>query len=402
MHLPDDQDSESGHTSSACFARFGSFMLSAPCGHPPSEVVIERVCGALRDDPRIKEIGEVRIRPEWTATRESYPHTRHSDADADALLSGSDHFHSVRFSDPIAFTVSVPIRNQPAFKGYRDVPTDTYWVAWDGVTAVVLWERESDLRVGDNTASVPRSGGHVVADILHAAASAAGFDLYVQSCSPNCENLFAHRLLWIDTVAPTSKQPMLKVVRESLGQNLAIELRSDGQGTDLALDLLHSLRLEGGYFAHFKNSAQRIFDLDDLAHKLVGELLELHYDRNLRRRKPVHLQPIASWKARGERRRAEEIIASLWLAISRVQALRSQWFPLRDRFLESTQKYGTAALFELDHKDDQRAVERQDLEFVRAAVEQSANRLDSRYVALLTGLSALSGLIGAVVGVAAS
>jgi hypothetical protein len=133
------------------FARFGTFMLVADDEAPSPDVLRQRLETAIRTESRIASAMPVAVRGGWTFSVQAFP--KRQDTTDDALFSGKDAFKAIRLSDPVAFIVTVPIKNQPEFRGYNDIPTDTYYVAWDGITAFVLWRRLADDRMP------PRSGG---------------------------------------------------------------------------------------------------------------------------------------------------------------------------------------------------------------------------------------------------
>jgi hypothetical protein len=367
--------------------RYGTFMLATTCNTPPAASIAEKLERALEDDTRIKEIGDVHIMPEWYSRKTAYPR---SDGElGEALLSDEDHFHAIRFSDPFSFIVSVPKRNQPPFRGYTDFPSDTYYVAWDGVTAVVLWERTPDA-VGP-----PRAGGQVVVDVLTDVVAAAGFELYVQPCSPNCTNLFAHTVLQVEQSDVGDEMTLESDPDSSI---VVLHVPFNGEPLGLVAKVCTYIRVEAEYFARFKNGAQRIMDLESFARSMVAELLELQYERNATLKLGRARRFLSKIHNRGSKRKIQGLIASLWLVFARLEERRSEWFSARDRFVDSIERYGTGALFKRDHRDELRTIERQDLAFIRAAIEQSANRLDSSTIALVTGLSAVAAVIGAVIG----
>jgi hypothetical protein len=78
-------------------------------------------------------------------------------------------------SEPVAFTIRVPVKNQPTNFGLGDPPTDTYGVAWDGISVIVVWDQADD--------EPPMNAGQVAANVLSDVLESFGYELYVQGCS---------------------------------------------------------------------------------------------------------------------------------------------------------------------------------------------------------------------------
>jgi hypothetical protein len=127
------------------FVRFGTFMLLAQHKAPSAELLSKKLEEAIRGDSRISSSAPVFIRPGWVAGFSVYPRQQRP-AESD-IFSARDVRNAVHWREPVAFTVTVPIKNQPEFRGYEDIPTDTYYVSWDGITAVILWRRERGDRI---------------------------------------------------------------------------------------------------------------------------------------------------------------------------------------------------------------------------------------------------------------
>ena len=90
----------------------------------------------------------------------------------------------LRLNSDLEFTIRVPIRTQPIYRGRSDVPSDVYRVHLDGVSLVVLWSQF------DGRATL--SGGHVVLDVLEDVVGRAGYKFRVQACSAGCTFRFLH------------------------------------------------------------------------------------------------------------------------------------------------------------------------------------------------------------------
>jgi hypothetical protein len=340
-------------------------------------------------------------RPLWTKRAVAF--TEANGHSAEDLLSGRDHFHPLEMSDPICFEIHVPIKNQPKFADFDDIPTDSYWAAWDGVTLLVLWARD------ETEQKAARSAGHIAEDILRTAAERIHMNLVVQACSPHCQNMFAHRTLRIaqaDVADNASNAFQFEGTKPG-----AVEVRLEFNGNPLALtNALHSIIGRSGQsFASFKNLSRRIIDVEQLARTLVDELLVLDYALLAQSKRNIFVrfgQRIAGiWHAlwgRGDSRRSRQLISSLWITMSRIESLRRDWAQVQRRFGEQTARYGLQALYDIDSKDDKAVVEAIDTQFVRAAVEHKSARRDNRIVSWATFGGAIAGVLAALVTAAFS
>jgi hypothetical protein len=370
------------------FVRYGTFMLLARDEVPSVDKLKERLETAIKNESRISGFDPVALRKEWTSSFSVYP--RRKDTTDNAMFSGSDRRKALRLSDPISFTVTVPIKNQPEFRGYADIPTDTYYVAWDGITAVVAWDRRADQK------KPPRSGGHVVVDILRNLAKSVDLDLYAQACSPGCTNMFAHPIMRLERVeAPKTTRPRIAATAFPC---INVHFHCSGEARDVAVAIDRAVANQGYTFALFKNYARRIMDLEALARTKVSTLLKIDYDRIKR----LQLSPLdrvkEAWRHRSDKRQARLLVSSLWLVFSSIELLRSDWLKHRTRLSEDSASREMNGLFQEDLGDDDNAVMSQDLSFIRSAVEQTASHQDARALAWTTALVAVAGLLGAVIG----
>ncbi len=155
-------------------------------GSEVKRALLDELVATLDKDPRVTRVQAPReLNTHYTYLRRYWPErTRTS---AERLLTGADYMSVLLLPEPVLFTVRVPKKNQPTKHGFDDVPSDTYDVAWDGVTAWVIWAQSSP--------DIPKSGGHVVRDVLDDAARALGGGVYEQACSPGCTNIFLHTTL---------------------------------------------------------------------------------------------------------------------------------------------------------------------------------------------------------------
>ncbi|MEU1888323.1 hypothetical protein ABZ491_22895 [Micromonospora rifamycinica] len=366
-------------------------MLTTDCSNIDRSKVAPAIEQALASDNRVVEIAPITNRPEWVGRETMYPSAVNSTRDA--LLAGM-HFHAINFSDPITFRVSVPARNQPSFRGYHDIPSDDYWVAWDGWTAFVLWPQPA-------SAKIPRAGGQIVVSVLEDAAKQAGFELYVQACSPGCKNLFAHPDLRIKE-SPSSGT---FVVRDDNPTDFIVDLEVF-TGSHDPLSLAHRIgewfHYEMRTFAQYKNSSRHIRDIERIARNMVDELLELNLHKITRSQLPARKRIRGLREHRQQSREALRLIALLWFAFARIEAIKRDWLEARRALEDAISNHNIEPIFSTDRADDDAAVASLELSFIKAAVEQSATRMDSRLVANVTAIGAVFALVGALLGALAT
>jgi hypothetical protein len=300
---------EESRPSRGYFGRFGSVVLKTGCQRPTRVDLYEKVRSALERDSRVSLIEEALARPEWMAAFVMYPD---DDGSQEDLLTETDHFHAVRLRDPLVFTVRVPKRNQPRFKDSDDIPTDIYYTAWDGVSLIVLWDRPLALR------EPPRSGGHVVVDILKDVSQAAGFDLYVQACNPACTNIFAHQVLRIEQYKE-SEHPTAHVVEGSKRPVVDVHVGALSNGSDVAMMIYRGFGFRMMQFARLKNSSRRLRAVEQLVRKRLAKLLQLQYSRNSRRTLHLRERVSALWTHRNDRSTERRLAAALWLGLARIE-----------------------------------------------------------------------------------
>ncbi|WP_159576526.1 hypothetical protein [Microbacterium sp. 8M] len=390
-------DSISDEPIDCYFGRFGTFFLDVGHSKKSRRVFHEEIVQAIRSDSRVTEVADSEFKAVWTRTWTSFPPG--ADSNRDQLLSGSDHFHPLELSEPVAFAVHVPIKNQPVILDADDVPTDQYWAVWDGLTLVVIWKRQPESR------RPPRSAGHVVEEIIRAAAERTGARLVVQACSPGCTNMFAHRSLRIDQFREQDG-PSMKL-EGSHPRVVSVRLHRDGEPMNVATTLYERIEDPCGHFARLKNLSRRIIDIEGDLRQLVDELLAMDYARLARSKKGwrarASYQLHAAWhwfRGEGAGRETQELIGSIWIAMARIERLRRDWLQQQRRFSDAATLYGRQVLFDIDRIDDEVAVSAMDTGFAKAAVEHKSARRDSKVIVWATVGGGVAG--GAVALLAAA
>jgi hypothetical protein len=376
------------------FARFGTFFLASFDDEDDDSIAEAHAAllSALRRDSRVQTIHSAPFRPHWSFSHPIYPGSRQ--ATPERVLSGSDRVFALEFSDPVFIELRVPTKNQPIINGEADVPTDHYWVAWDGITAVVLWEAGPDEIVA------PRSAGHIIDDVLKSASEDAGFMVLQQACSPECNNMFAHRDLRFIQVPGYRGIVSGFVTGDDVGPASAIVER-DGSAKDVLRSICGTVLPASLEFALFKNYARRLFAMEDLAHELVTDLLGQDYAAIVRKRAPLFKRAVSRFMRKDKKRGArsvDELIASLWLLMASKDVLAGTVATKRRSFDLQAVGYETELLYVADRRDDEHRLELLNLDFVRSAIEQKSSRLDNRIIAWATACGAFAAIIGAVIG----
>lgn len=386
----------SGPPDGRYLARFGSFILSQGPGEMSDEDLHAALVSALRADNRVTVVQPGVADHEWTVTDTLYPSVARPETDA--LLSGASHFHSVRFSDAIMFEVHVPAKNQPVIHGF--VPEiDHYFVAWDGYTAVVMWETDAPDELPSPAA------GQVVVDILRDACVRAGQSLYVQACSRACKHLFAHRDFKVDFFKSTEGfDTAFKVVGPKAIQ---LTIRGDLEDRLALVEAVHDeIKMPAAEFAELKNTARRILDLEQSARTMSLELISHDYEtlsrskEGLFRRIGHFFGDLWATVCGKSRVRAERLlIASLWLAMANMETLQQSFRDVTRRFEDSISSYAVPELFATDLKSEEAEVATLDPHFARAAIAHKATRMDNRLVVWATvGGAAVGAAITAAAG----
>ncbi|MGW1674478.1 hypothetical protein, partial [Streptomyces sp. NPDC002324] len=281
------------------------------------------------------------------------------------IIKGSDGFPVMRFDQPIVFKVTVPIENQPQHHDADDIPTDTYWVAWNGIVALVMWRHESE--------SSPLSGGHIVFDILERAVSRCGHSLYNQACSPGCENIFLHTNILL---TPSKECERVHFVKRN-GSEIHLLFAEWEDEKDSLIDVFFDLGNSYESFAHQKNTGRRIIDLEAEAYAQLLQLISHYAEHAQIATKPIFRRVIASWRGRGWKSEVRLLGAQTWLCISGIEILKRNWIDEKKSFDDDIEESGIEEIFIADYGDDVAKIESLDLSRLDRLCSQMEARIDN-------------------------
>ena len=348
------------------------------------------MAAALGSDPRVVRVLPPQDLAGIDSTHSLFPdEARTSPA---GVLHGTDAFVVREFRHPICFQVRVPAKNQPLHFEFNDVPTDTYYVAWDGMNVVVMWVQGAD--------DFPMSAGQVVADIVADAVTQCNGYLYIQNCSPGCTFNFAHRTLRLGLDEDVE---LFEIVDSAPGEP-TVDLFLPGLTTPLQQVDYVAAMIRGSLteFAEFKNYGRRLIDLETAVRIDLTEVLSLLHRHSEIAGMSLGLRKLrARWSARRWRREARALVARTWLGMANIEALSRQWQSQRDNWMNGYAE--TFALLEHDSRQDIASVESLQLDSMVATTNQVSAGLDNRTVVLATAWGAIAGgLAGGLAGVIGS
>lgn len=365
----------------AVAVRQGILFLAADDLSQKSAEMLAGICDALKADSRIRNLKRPENRDHLVRRDLIYP--RIDLDDIDRSLTGGDHLHSHRLSDPIVFELVVPASEQEAFRGDSSFPIGSYWVAWDGIVVMVAWQQPSDEEVS-------LAAGRVAFDVITAAVTKANLRTLAQACSPGCHNRFTHTNVLV--VEKGSREPA-----SSRHAVIRVSSLSDVVSKDLRIWFgmaCYTFFL----FALYKNQARRIRDLADAIDYRLQALLSLRQRRqsisflSRRRDRLKERRELFGWQ-----KISRKCEADVWLAAASIELHRGTWDEKRRRFRDNAPSL-PADVFARDIKDDEVAVDTLDLDFARAALQYSSARFDAQMLAIVTGLAGVAAIAGAAVG----
>jgi hypothetical protein len=358
-------------------ARFGSFVMTVP--HPIDTRLTSAIKGAVKEiraDSRVVSISVPDLEEDWCASGILYP----SPMREKRIDTWNHHLHWIRFNSPVRFEVEVPAKNQRSLTEGDSLPT-RYLVLWDGMVIVTSWLVPAGQPIG-------LSGGHVVQGILEEALDRAGYELYVQECSPSCDHGYAHTTLRITNV-PSGGERAEYVKGRAWSEVKA----SVPVGRDQMTYVFYDMRAAAISFTKVKNIGRHILDIEANVRKDLDGLLSQSVTLASLFRLGLKERTKRRWKLRRWRRESRRLIAELWLSLAVIERLHRRWNGERFDFDSEVRDRGLHLLFLLDHADDAARIESLDLGLIRSTVEEGAERIDQRALITVTGIAAVTGAI---------
>ncbi|MFJ4785698.1 hypothetical protein [Streptomyces sp. NPDC088794] len=363
--------------------RIGTIFLLSPEKKEFDEYAND-LKGALQDDPRVQWVKQPRLNTDFCSHLAVYPNSENSNSDA--VMHGSDALRAVQLDRPLLFKIVVPIKNQPKHHHADDIPTDTYWIAWDGVVVMVLWRHEAT--------SIPQSGGQIVMQVLEQACEAIGLGAFNQACSPACTNVFMHSDLIVRQLEDANDCKVESVDRTTV--NITAPVSDEPEG--VLFDLFYTFGRTSLIFARQKNLGRRIIDLEAEAWGRASHLLS-HYSAHVEASAaPIRKRIKMRWGNRGWRREVRSLSAQTWVCMTGIEVMMRRWSELKNDFSDEVSEGSSMPIFEMDYSDEVKVIESIDLSRLESVSNQVESRLDNRLISFATAGGAISGAItGALV-----
>ena len=336
-----------GHRS-RFLCRSATVLLALQCDVGDRAAEIENVRKLLAEDPRViwAELEEDQ-NSNFITVSDFFPDSNRTIPSR--ITNGSDGFPVLRFDQPIVFKMVAPIEDQPQHHDADDIPTDTYWVAWNGVVAMVMWKHDLERS--------PLSGGHIAFEILEKAVNKCGHVLYNQACSPECENIFMHTNLLLE---PSGECDRVHFIKRN-GSDIHLLCPEWEDEKDSLIDLFLDLGTVFEHFAHQKNTGRRIIDLESAAYAQLLHLIS-HYAQHAQiSTQPLLRRLIARWRGRGWKSEVRLLCAHVWLCISGIEVLKRNWIDEKKSFYDDVEESGLEEIFAIDYGDDAEKIETLDL-----------------------------------------
>lgn len=379
------------HQKRAYVMRLATAYLVVP--HDASDTVAyaERIVSALQEDPRVTSATVPVLDPGWSPQYTAYLPIDRDDREhgTSGVLEGTRHVHVQKFSGPIGITLRVPAKNQPKVFEDDDIPTEHYFVLWDGEALLVGWEQSGDDYVGS-------SGGHVIEEILKQAADRVDAGVIVQACNPQCTYVFLHTAIRV-VVDPTAATDwaIARHTEDSLLMDLVV---SGGDSVvEVSLSVWLRVRLCLRPFASMKNRGRQILELERVVRGDLDHLNRLYHQRASAAQEGRITRLRAVWVHRKWRRTSRYYLARLWLGLGSLERLRREWVDDALSFRRATEEDKLHDLFTVDTYDEVALVEGLGLGLVESAVEHAGDRLSASFLAIATAGGAVAGAVAAAV-----
>jgi hypothetical protein len=293
---------------------------------------------------------------------------------------GSGAFNAISFDQLLFFKIVVPIKNQPKHHDADDIPTDTYWVAWNGLTAFILWKHEGDL--------VPLSGGHVVLEILQDAAERCGLSVYNQACSPGCTNVFLHTTL---VVSKEEDQEEFEVI-DADGNHISVAVPDLPDEEDVLYEIAYHLGYAAEHFSRRKNISRKLANLESLTTEQLQSLLVDYSGHAETAAKPFRGNLKEKWGDRSWRKHARLHSARVWLGASTMESFIHDWHE-QDAEFQQELSPGFAAIFAGDSRRDGVTVSSINISRLTEICAQVEKRFDTAVLSWATAGGAIAGAI---------
>jgi hypothetical protein len=376
-------------------ARVGLCMLKDRIIGDDAKASFRKVVESLRADSRVKELLHVDFekvslaRPKFSIAGID----ERADFSSGVPISPSMHLHALEMSPPLQFSVQVPRRVQaPQGGSEKSVPSDEYWVVWNGILLVVIWRYEGSRSYGE-------LGGTVVLKVLGEVAKEAGKSIYTQPCGPNCNYPFAHRDIVISATASGVSEEEASFTETSYGRaGVQLEVET-ATPYAVALSIFSRIRLAAWWFARMRSDGEAIGDIEKGARNDLKELLKLYHSRALIDSLMNAKSWWPRWKMRGWRRDATKLITRLWLALSALEARRHDWANSKFGYDDVARRMGCGLIFKNEYDDEVNYISSIEVSSIESSVKYASSRLDTRSVVVATATGAIVGaIIGATVG----
>lgn len=374
--------------STAYVMRVATAYLVVEHDAPDRDVgLAKRLVAALNEDPRVIRADVPDPLDEyWSPQFSFYPGREGEDTEA-GVAEGTRHLHAQRFSAPIIFNVHVPTKNQPTVFASDELPTEDYFVVWNGKSLIVSWEHEP-------FAPMPSSGGHVVRDILEQATQKVGTEVFFQACNPSCTWLFAHVAIHL-VLDPGADRWRSHHDPSASVQYVTAPLTGPGDVEDATLDAWYRYHDALRDFADMKNLGRQVLDLEHFIRVDLQALNSLHHTRARTAQRPLRQRLREQWEGRGWRRRSRFYLARLWLALGSLELRRREWEDEFANYRRSVSEADAEELFGVDANDEIASVGSLDLSLIEASLQHASTRLDTGAVVAATLGGAIAGAVAA-------
>ena len=343
---------------------------------PDPAEVLQSVAKALEADSRVRAVAPTE--PSYLSYEGVFPWLQLDPLDAPPadLMQ-----RAMESATPIAFSVSVPGKNQPTWGLDDEVAAEDYMCAWDGGLLLVMWE---------SATSPPPSGGHIVRDIVAEAIDRAGYISRVQG--PSMAHVDVH-ILFDDTERlPSGSQ----VDWRQVDVTLPVER---GGLPEAMIEFFSRTSLLGRAYYRVENTREAYMQVKSHLHVGIERLLRLHHRRAKARVLPFKNRIRERWRLRKTRTRLRELESRVLLETAMLQGLRVEHLERLSEYQATTTDWGLGVVFHPWVESTRIEVTRDDLTAGPAAAEYVAHRLDKRDVVVAT----LWGVVfGALLGVAAT